>query len=103
MVETVVNREGFTDEQRAVLHDDGPKTEIGCRLAWARTYLKGMGLLTSSGRGVWALTDDAVSLLTDSALTEEEKRKRVREPWSGHVVEMRNKDRKKKPPKEDEG
>ena len=58
IVETVIKREGFSDAQQAVLHNDGPETEIGYRLAWARTYLKGMGLLTNSSRGVWALTDD---------------------------------------------
>jgi hypothetical protein len=51
IVETVIKREGFTDAQQAVLHHDGPGTEIGYRLAWARTYLKGMGLLTNSSRG----------------------------------------------------
>ncbi|MGH3155657.1 MAG: winged helix-turn-helix domain-containing protein [Streptosporangiaceae bacterium] len=40
IVETVIKREGFTDNQQAVLHNDGPETEIGYRLAWARTYLK---------------------------------------------------------------
>jgi len=54
IVETVIKREGFSDAQQAVLHNDGPETEIGYRLAWARTYLKGMGLLTNSSRGVWA-------------------------------------------------
>lgn len=103
MVETVVKREGFTDEQQSVLHNDGPETEIGYRLAWARTYLKGMGLLTNSARGVWAPTDDAVSLLTEPSWSDEDKRKQVRERWSAYVVEMRKKDRKKKPPKDDEG
>src|SRR6516225_7746361 len=46
MAETVIKREGFSDAQQAVLHNDGPETEIGYRLAWARTYLKGMGLLS---------------------------------------------------------
>jgi restriction endonuclease Mrr len=40
-----------------VLHGDGPSTEIQYRLAWARTYLKGMGLLTNSQRGVWSVTE----------------------------------------------
>ena len=69
MAETVIKREGFSDAQQAVLHNDGPETEIGYRLAWARTYLKGMGLLTNSSRGVWALTDDGTGLLTDPAAT----------------------------------
>lgn len=54
----VVDREHFSDEQQQVLHGDGPQTEIQYRLAWARTYLKGMGLLTNSKRGVWAVTED---------------------------------------------
>lgn len=38
----VLDREHFTNEQQAVLHGDGPQTEIQYRLALARTYLKGM-------------------------------------------------------------
>ena len=29
IVETVIKREGFSDAQQAVLHNDGPETEIG--------------------------------------------------------------------------
>jgi len=54
----VVDQEGFTEEQQQVLHGDGPQTEIGYRLAWARSYLKGMGLLVNSKRGVWSLTEE---------------------------------------------
>jgi restriction system protein len=32
-------------------------TEIEYRLAWARTYLKGMGALINSPRGVWSTTE----------------------------------------------
>jgi restriction system protein len=31
-------------------------TEVGYRLAWARTYLRKYGLLENSSRGVWSLT-----------------------------------------------
>jgi len=54
---TVIEREGYSEEQQAVLHGDGPQTEIEYRLAWARTYLKGMGLLENSARGVWSVTE----------------------------------------------
>jgi restriction system protein len=47
----------FSEEQQNVLHGKGPKTEIEYRLAWARTYLKSVGALTNSGRGVWSLTE----------------------------------------------
>jgi restriction system protein len=57
IVERVSKNWAFTEEQQAVLHHDGPRTEIEYRLAWARSYLKGMGLLINSERGVWSLTD----------------------------------------------
>lgn len=54
--EQVVEQQGFSEELQSVLHNDGPLTEIGYRLHWARTYLKGMGLADNPRRGVWALT-----------------------------------------------
>jgi restriction system protein len=89
IVETVIKREGFTDAQQAVLHNNGPETEIGYRLAWARTYLKGMGLLNNSARGVWTLTDECTGLITDPSTTDAQRRERVRETWSRYVVEIR--------------
>jgi restriction system protein len=89
IVETVIRREGFTDGQQAVLHNDGPETEIGYRLAWARTYLKAMGLLTNSARGVWALTDGGTALVTNPALSDGQRRARVRELWSAHLADLR--------------
>lgn len=53
----VIDREQYSPAQQEVLHGDGPLTEIQYRLGWARTYLKGMGLLTNSKRGVWAVTE----------------------------------------------
>lgn len=53
----VIEREEFSEGQQAMLHGDGPQTEIEYRLAWARTYLKGMGLLENSARGVWSVTE----------------------------------------------
>jgi restriction system protein len=56
LTERLLEREDFSEEQQAVLHGDGPGTEIAYRLAWARSYLKGMGLAENSRRGVWSLT-----------------------------------------------
>jgi restriction system protein len=53
----VIELESFTEPQQAVLHVDGPRTEIEYRLAWARTYLKGMGAVVNSERGVWSITE----------------------------------------------
>jgi restriction system protein len=55
IVDAVIKAQGYTEEQHAVLHKNGPDTEIGYRLAWARTYLKYFGLLSNSERGVWAI------------------------------------------------
>src|SRR5882724_4025344 len=79
IVETAIRREGLSDAQQAVLHHDGPGTELGYRLAWARTYLKGMGLLTNSSRGVWTLTEDGTALVTDPALTDLQRSERILE------------------------
>ncbi|MDQ2325689.1 restriction endonuclease [Citrobacter koseri] len=59
--ETVVEIEKFDEETLAILHnpEKSNQTEIGYRLAWARTYLKKAGYLENSSRGVWALTDKA--------------------------------------------
>lgn len=46
----------FTPEQQAVLHGDGPRSEISYRTAWARSWLKGMGLLDNPRRGTWVTT-----------------------------------------------
>src|SRR6516164_2539042 len=89
IVETVIKREGFTDAQQAVLHNDGPETEVGYRLAWARTYLKGMGLLTNSSRGVWALTDDGTALLTDPSATDDQRNEHIQGLRARYLTEMR--------------
>jgi restriction system protein len=57
IVEKVIELEGFTEEQQSVQHGDGPRSELEYRLAWARTYLKGMGALINSTRGVWSTTE----------------------------------------------
>src|ERR1700724_2511029 len=53
----VIDREDISPEVQGLLHGDGPLSEVQYRLAWARTSLKGMGLLTNSQRGVWSVTE----------------------------------------------
>lgn len=89
IVETVIKSENFTEEQQAVLHNNGPGTEIGYRQAWARTYLKGMGLLTNSQRGVWTLTDQGVELLSDPGLDDRMREERLRQLRSSYVEQTR--------------
>jgi restriction system protein len=55
--EAVIEAEAFSAEQLTVIHKDGPSSEVEYRLAWARTYLKGMGLLANPSRGRWTITE----------------------------------------------
>jgi len=48
---------GFSEEQQAVLHKDGPHSELEYRLAWARSYLGTVGALENSAHGVWSITN----------------------------------------------
>jgi restriction system protein len=48
---------GFTDEQLSVVHGEGPNTQVEYRMAWARSYLKKVGAVDNSSRGVWTITD----------------------------------------------
>jgi restriction system protein len=61
--EQVIEASAFSEDQLAVLHKDGPRTEIEYRLAWARTYLNGIGALANPTRGTWVVTDSGQLLL----------------------------------------
>ena len=45
------------DEILNVLHKDGPRTKVDYHAAWARTYLKLIGAIDNTAKGVWTLTD----------------------------------------------
>lgn len=60
----VVEMEKLAEDVVSQLHDPerSTQTEVGYRLAWARTYLKKYGLLENSARGIWSLTARAKHL-----------------------------------------
>jgi restriction system protein len=70
--EKAIELEGYTDDQLAVLHGAGERSEIDYRLAWARTNLKNLGAVTNSSRGVWALTEYG-RVATESELVERDR------------------------------
>lgn len=47
---------GLQPEVLEIMHGDSMRTEVEYRLAWTRTYMKKVGILENSARGVWALT-----------------------------------------------
>ncbi len=62
IMDKVIEIARYTEVQQAILHGDGPQTEIAYRLAWARTYLRNVGALENSRRGVWTITEYGRSL-----------------------------------------
>lgn len=63
IADSAIRTAGYDEDVQAVPHGNGPQTEIEYRLAWARTNLKGMGLLDNSARGIWSLTEDGHEFL----------------------------------------
>jgi restriction system protein len=72
----VVEDQGFTEEQMSVVYDGNPKSILGDRIAWARSYNKLGGALESSKRSLYLLTAFGKEIL---ALPEGEARERLRE------------------------
>ena len=62
MEDAVAKAMGLSDDLRAVLHGDGPRSQFDYELAWVRTYLKKVGALENSERGVWRLTSIGAEL-----------------------------------------
>ena len=58
--ETVVANLDLPDEVVEVLHnpEKSNQTELAYRLGWARTYLKKVGILDNSSRGVWIIVPE---------------------------------------------
>ena len=64
--EAVIERAGVTPEQLAVEFPESASTsgsKVVHRIQWARTYLKAIGALDNSERGIWALTPEGVGFL----------------------------------------
>jgi restriction system protein len=72
----VVEDQGFTEEQMSVVYDGNPKSILGDRIAWARSYNKLGGALESPKRSLYLLTPFGKEIL---ALPEDEARERLRE------------------------
>jgi len=65
IADRVIEVEGFSEDLQSIMHKDGPHTEIEYRLMWSRTYLKGVGAINNSQRGVWTITDKGRDLTTE--------------------------------------
>ncbi len=59
----------LSDEILAVPHGDGPRSQFQYELAWVRTYLKKVGAVENSERGIWSLTPLGAAM-SEAALRE---------------------------------
>lgn len=57
LLQKVIELEAIPDEIASVKHSDDRQTKLNYNLAWAKTYLKKVGAIDNSKRGVWAITD----------------------------------------------
>jgi restriction system protein len=80
--ERVVELESLDEDIQTVPHGDSTRGELDYRLAWARTYLKNIGALENSVRGVWRVTDLGRSL-------DEKQTNQLMKQWRVQLSEQR--------------
>jgi restriction system protein len=56
LLSKIIEQEAVPPEIAAVQHVDQRQSRLNYNLAWAKTYLKKVGAVENSGRGVWAIT-----------------------------------------------
>jgi hypothetical protein len=52
----IIELEAYSPNVQAFQHSDNRQTKLNYNLAWAKTYLKKVGAVENSSRGVWSLT-----------------------------------------------
>jgi restriction system protein len=65
----VIELEAYPPEVQAVPHSDNRQTKLNYNLAWAKTYLKRVGAIDNSSRGVWSLTQIGEQLTPEEVLS----------------------------------
>jgi restriction system protein len=62
ILDKVSEIEKFPADVQQAQHTDHRQTALNYRLAWAKTYLKRVGALDNSDRGVWTITEKGAAL-----------------------------------------
>lgn len=63
--EKVIEEENYSEEVLSVMQKNTNQTQIEYRLTWARTYMKKLGIINNTSRGIWILHnlyDDDIEL-----------------------------------------
>ncbi len=84
MLDDVATHMKLSAEARAVPQGNGATTLVNNRMAWARTYLKKVGALENSARGVWRLTPSGAEMTRAQV---EAVPRRVRQDYQGQHPE----------------
>ena len=92
IVEEVVEIEGISEEEQALLMPNGRDRRVNYDLAWARTFLKRGGALENSARSVWALTEkgETVFSLADTRAIYNQVNEEERERAKAKRLEKKN-------------
>lgn len=65
IVDKVIVLESIPEAIQNIPHTAGSKSKLEYNLAWARSYLKAVGALDNSERGIWSLTDSGLRVSPD--------------------------------------
>ena len=62
LLNKIIELECISPEVQAIEHTDHRQSRLNYNLAWAKTYLKKVGAIDNSRRGVWSITKDGEAL-----------------------------------------
>ncbi len=62
LLNKIIELDKVPPEIQAVQHTDHRQSRLNYNLAWAKTYLKKVGAIDNSSRGVWSITKEGESL-----------------------------------------
>jgi len=65
----VIQLQAYPPEVQACQHSDNRQTKLNYNLAWAKTFLKKVGAIENSSRGVWSLTKIGEQLTPEEVLS----------------------------------
>lgn len=68
VVSAVAERKGLTDEQLETRYETSGALVAADRISWALSYLKKMGAVDNSSRGVWAITETGQRIETQAEI-----------------------------------
>ena len=66
LVEQISINLKLPDKILDLVHNEGPRTEVEYRSAWARTHLRIIGAVDNTSRGIWTITEKGRSIKSET-------------------------------------